>query len=111
VLPPLDAYINLPTQSWESTVLLETAHESKFFDREKYTEIYLPLRIKGKWIMLVADPCIRRIWRIIFDEWEWNDPLVENAIVAAAKGLKRLIPRSETQASDDNWMGERKEAM
>jgi hypothetical protein len=111
VLPPLDVYINLPAQSCETAVLLDTAHESKFFDSGKYTELYLPLRIKGRWIMLVANPYIRRIWRIIFDEWEWNDPLVENAIEAAAKGLKRLIISLRLKLVNDDWLGERKEAM
>jgi hypothetical protein len=27
-LPPLDVHINLPTQEWENTVVMETAHES-----------------------------------------------------------------------------------
>jgi hypothetical protein len=110
-LPPLEAHINLPAQEWENMVVMETAHESKFFDGEKYTEIYLPLRIKGKWIMLVADPQVRKTWRIMFDEWELKDPLLENSLEAVAKGLKRLIIDLRLKLVDDNWLGERKEAM
>ena len=90
---------------------MEAAHESKFFDGEKFTEIYLPLRIKGKWIMLVADPQVRKTWRIIFDEWEWNDPLVENALEAVAAGLKRLILDLRLKVVNDNGLGERKDLM
>ena len=88
-------------------MLSETAHQSKFFDGEKYTELYLPLRIKGQWIMLMADPHVRKTWRIIFDEWEWNDPLLENALEAAAKGLKKLIIDLRFKLVNDDWIKER----
>jgi hypothetical protein len=96
-LPPLEAHINLPAQEWENMVVMETAHESKFFDGEKYTEIYLPLRIKGKWIMLVADPQVRKTWRIMFDEWELNRPTIgELSRGNGGKRSQKINNRSET---------------
>jgi hypothetical protein len=61
--------------------------------------------------MLVADPQVRKTWRIMFDEWELKDPLLENSLEAVAKGLKRLIIDLRLKLVDDNWLGERKDAM
>ena len=70
-MPPVSSIGEELVNLWEQAVLEAIAHESKAFKNERYTEIYLPLRIVDKWMMVVCDPGLKRTWLVAFDLWEW----------------------------------------
>jgi hypothetical protein len=46
----------ISTDEWGNTVDNAVLHKSKSFQQEKFSDIYLPVRINDKWVMLICDP-------------------------------------------------------
>jgi hypothetical protein len=79
----------IPVEGWRSAVGEISILSS--YDFAKFTEIHLPKRIKGKWMLLVCDPEARAFTPIVFDEWDWNNAEVVKALDRIAVLLRKLV--------------------
>ena len=62
--------------SWLDELLTATTTEEPFFKNDRCTNLFLPVRIEGKWLLMVSEPTPRETFVVVFDEWEWNEPRV-----------------------------------
>ena len=46
--------------------------KKKIFNHENFTEFTLPIRVGGKWLLVLCLPKYGLIQIVVFDEWEWN---------------------------------------
>ena len=90
-VPAPEEFSDFPLHMWMDKVSSITVHEDDFYDYKKFSEIHLPVRIKGKWVMLVCDPKIRSFQVVMFDEWDWNDPAVARALMLLTFKLRNLV--------------------
>ena len=58
-VPAPEEFSDFPLHKWMDKVSSIAVHEDNFYDYKKFSEVHLPVRIKGKWVMLVCDPKIR----------------------------------------------------
>jgi hypothetical protein len=70
---------DIPMKSWKETVSKEVDCERSPFEKALYSDLYLPIRMLGKWLLLVSSPCERVTHTIVFDRWDWEHP---NAVKA-----------------------------
>jgi hypothetical protein len=61
------------------------------FDKGLYSELYLPIRVESKWLLLVCSPCERVTHTIVFDRWDWEHPNIIKVLEMMAEQLKRLV--------------------
>jgi hypothetical protein len=62
--------------SWLSELQTATTTEEPFYKSDKCTNLFLPVRIENKWLLMVSEPMPRETFVVVFDEWEWNEPRV-----------------------------------
>ena len=46
--------------------------KKKIFNHLNFTESTLPIRVGGKWLLLLCLPLYGKFQVVVFDEWEWN---------------------------------------
>ena len=61
---------------WLKELLTATTTEGPFFRNDRFTNLFLPVRIEGKWLLMVSEPKPRETYAVVFEEWEWNEPRV-----------------------------------
>jgi hypothetical protein len=62
--------VNIPLNDWVTTYRELT--EKRRFDSGLYTEVHLPIMIKGEWMMIVCVPEKRTFKLVVFRMWAWN---------------------------------------
>ena len=62
--------------SWLCELQTATTTEEPFYKSDKGTNLFLPVRIEDKWLLMVSEPMPRETFVVVFDEWEWNEPRV-----------------------------------
>jgi hypothetical protein len=46
--------------------------KKKIFNHLNFTEVTLPIRVGGKWLLVLCLPQYGKFQVVVFDEWEWN---------------------------------------
>jgi hypothetical protein len=77
-------------ERWSQIVQDAITHKSGYHVKKRYSEIYLPVRMWGVWMMLVCDPEDRKTYIVVFNEWEWDHPTVVKPLEGLATQLKYL---------------------
>ena len=67
-------------KSWKETVSKEVDCEGSNFVKNLYSELYLPIRLLGNWLLLICSPCERVTHTIVFDRWDWEHPDIIKAL-------------------------------
>jgi hypothetical protein len=65
---------------WLDELAAATKKEGPFFRNEKFTELFLPVRIDDKWMLMLSTPSTRETYAVVFDEWEWDEPKVHKIL-------------------------------
>ncbi len=47
-------------------------HTKEFFDYDKFSELFLPVRVQGNWILIICVPEAKSIYTVVFNEWDWD---------------------------------------
>ena len=47
-------------------------HKNKFYDSNKFSDVFLPVRMAGKWLLIVPEPKARKTACVIFEESDYN---------------------------------------
>jgi hypothetical protein len=90
-LPSGEAQSDIPLKSWKDTVSKEVDCEKNSFNKGAYSELYLPIRMVGKWLLLVCAPGERVTHTIVFDRWDWEHPDFIKVLEMVADQIKRLV--------------------
>ena len=61
--------LNLRT-SWLDELLTATTTEEPFFKNDKCTNLFIPVRIEGKWLLMGCERIPRETFVVVFEEWE-----------------------------------------
>jgi hypothetical protein len=56
-----------------------------------YSEIYLPVRLNGHWLLLICAPYDKHTYTVVFGPWDWENPDVIRVLEKLAEKLKSLI--------------------
>ncbi len=48
------------------------SHRKEFFDYDKFSELFLPVKVQGNWILVLCVPEVRGIHTVVFNEWVWD---------------------------------------
>ena len=43
-----------------------------FYDRNKFSDVFLPVRMAGMWLLIVPEPKVRRTAWVVFEEADYN---------------------------------------
>ena len=61
--------------------------KKKIFNLNNFSEITLPIRVGGKWMLVLCLPEYGKFQIVVFDEWEWNATDVHKMMNVVTEGL------------------------
>ena len=76
--------------SWLDELLTATKTEGPFFRNDRSTNLFLPVRIENKWLLMVSEPTLRETYAVVFDEWEWDEPRVHKILTYLTEEIKQV---------------------
>ena len=81
--------LNLKT-AWVKELLTAIKAREPSFNNNIPTNLFLPVRVEGKWLLMVSEPMSRETFVVVFDEWDWNDPRVHEILVHLTGEIKQV---------------------
>jgi hypothetical protein len=87
-LPTEQGIRNLPKDRWVDSVNNVATHRKEFFHRDRYTDLFIPVRVQGNWLLVICVPEMRGIHTVVFNEWEWDQEEVHNLLDEIAKLIR-----------------------
>jgi hypothetical protein len=95
---------------WLNELRTATTTEEPFYKTDKCTNLFLPVRIEGKRLLMVSEPTPREILTVVFDEWDWNEPRVHEILVYLTEEIKQVtlgmgfkLPKIHYIEKDELW--------
>ena len=73
---------------WLNELQTATKTEGPFFNNDRFTQLILPVRMGGNWLLLASDPEKRETFTVMFNKWDWNEPKVREILVYLTKIIK-----------------------
>ena len=77
-------------KKWLDEMQTATTTEEHFYKTDKCTNLFLPVRIEGKWLLMGSEPMTRETFVVVFEEWEWNDPRVHEILTYLTEEIKQV---------------------
>lgn len=65
--------------------------DEKIYDKAKYSELLLPIRAGGNWLLVLCLPGYQQYQVVVFDDWEWNAPDVQRMLERVTFNLKGVV--------------------
>jgi len=86
---PTDRNIEtLPKEKWIDSVNAVATHRKEFFHHDRYTDLLLPVRLQGNWILVICVPEIRGIHTVVFNEWVWDQDEIHKLLDKIARLIR-----------------------
>ena len=65
--------------------------KKKIYNHENFSEFTLPIRVGGKWLLVICLPKYGEFQIVVFNEWEWNAVDVHKMMNAVMVRLKDAV--------------------
>jgi hypothetical protein len=66
-------------------------HPKSSYHTDKYSEIYLPVRHNGEWVLLICAPYDKQTCTVVFGMWDWEHPDMIKVLEKLAEKLKSHV--------------------
>jgi hypothetical protein len=67
------------------------SHPKSSYRTDKYSEIYLPVRLNGERLLLICSPYDKQTYTVVFGIWDWEHPDVIKILEKLAEKLMSLV--------------------